>query len=118
MIDKIKNIFNHKEKRIENLFFFLIILVITLIVINKILDNEEKVDYENQIGVELANNSEVEYRDDLEKKLENILLILSIVVLDDCLQFLWSKRYLLKSSVLMLYTCFLIFNNIFSRVDL
>ena len=73
MIDKIKNIFNNKEKRIENLFFFLIILVITLIVINKILDSEEKVEYENQVGVELANSYELDNKDDLETRLEKIL---------------------------------------------
>ena len=37
MIDKIKKIFENKEKRIENLISLLIILVITLIVINKII---------------------------------------------------------------------------------
>lgn len=42
MIDKIRNIFLNKEKRVENLISFLIILVITLIVINKILKEDEK----------------------------------------------------------------------------
>lgn len=73
MIDKIKKIFNNKEKRIENLFFLLIVLVITLIVINKILDKEETVDYENQVGVELASSYEQTEKDNLENKLENIL---------------------------------------------
>lgn len=77
MFEKIKKIFTNKEKRIENLISFLIILVITLIVINKILkkDNNENKDYKNQVGVELAieevqSNTE---SSDLEKKLENIL---------------------------------------------
>ena len=81
MIDKIKKIFENKEKRIENLISLLIILVITLIVINKILDTggnnvnseKESFDIQNEVGVELAKN----YRDlvstDLEKRLENIL---------------------------------------------
>lgn len=77
MIEKIKKIFTNKEKRIENLVSFLIILVITLIVINKIL-SEDKVknkDFENQVGVELA-SSKVEDNEnsvDLEDRLENIL---------------------------------------------
>lgn len=79
-IEKIKNIFNNKEKRVENLVSFLIILVITLIVINKILKQDdtskEIVDYTNETGVELAmpNSSVSEnYTNDFEKRLENIL---------------------------------------------
>lgn len=76
---RIKNMFNNKEKRIENLISFLIILVITLIVINKILkqdnNNKESVDYTNEIGVELAtsNYSSGSISSEFEKKLENIL---------------------------------------------
>lgn len=77
MIDKLKNIFNNKEKRIENLVSFLIILVITLIVINKILkeDKTKEESYENQVGVELAVEtlSTNTRSDEFEKKLENIL---------------------------------------------
>ena len=66
----------NKEKKVENLVSFLIILIITVIVINKILSNEEEIkkdDYRNEIGVELASeNEEVNYID-LEKRLENIL---------------------------------------------
>lgn len=77
MLEKLKKIFNKKEKRIENLFSFLIILVITLIVINKIIKDDEtkKEDYKNEVGVELA-NQDGEYdvkQNDLEKKLESIL---------------------------------------------
>ena len=77
MIEKIKSIFTNKEKRVENLISFLIILIITLIVINKILksDDEPKEDYKNEIGVELAtigNNSNF-LDDNLEKRLEEIL---------------------------------------------
>lgn len=76
MIDKIKKIFTNKEKRMENLVSFLIILIITLIVINKILNNGENIDntyYENRVGVELATEKEEIVSTDLEKRLEDIL---------------------------------------------
>lgn len=77
MFEKIKKMFTNKEKRIENLVSFLIILVITLIVINKILSEkkEPNKDFENQIGVELAGTKaeEVESSADLESRLESIL---------------------------------------------
>lgn len=77
--EKLKKIFNDKEKRMENLISFLIILVITLIVINKILKqddtNKESIDYTNETGVELAtsNYSSGSMSNEFEKKLENIL---------------------------------------------
>lgn len=78
---KIKNIFNNKEKRMENLISFLIILVITLIVINKIIKEDdtskEMNDYKNEAGVELATSKSVSqnnnFSNEFEKKLENIL---------------------------------------------
>lgn len=75
---RIKNIFNNKEKRVENLISFLIILVITLIFINKILKGDEKKakgDYTNESGVELAlDNDEINVSyNEFEMKLENIL---------------------------------------------
>lgn len=76
MFDKLKNMFNNKEKRIENLVSFLIILVITLIIINKILKGDKKqINYENEVGVELATEVSAEEitSNDLERKLENIL---------------------------------------------
>ena len=81
MIDKIKKIFENKEKRIENLISLLIILVITLIVINKILDTggnnvnseKESFDIQNEVGVELAKNDRDLVSTDLEKRLEKIL---------------------------------------------
>lgn len=78
MLEKIKKIFNNKEKRIENLVSFLVILVITLIVINKILkgDNKSSKNYKNETGVELATEETVSTSnnsDDLELKLEKIL---------------------------------------------
>ena len=51
MFDKIKDIFNNKEKKKENMITFLIILVITLIIINKILQTpnvESKEDIEKE----------------------------------------------------------------------
>ena len=77
MFEKIKKIFSNKEKRIENLISFLIILIITLIIINKILQTDEKTnqDYTNQVGVELATETIESKSGDinLERKLENIL---------------------------------------------
>lgn len=79
MLDKIKNIFLNKEKRMENLISFLIILIITVIVINKILNNNDEsefnknINYDNEIGVELAKPKEEVLSTDLEKRLENIL---------------------------------------------
>lgn len=77
MLEKIKKIFNNKEKRVENLFSFLIILVITLIVINKIIKNDEQKseNFKNETSVELAKN-ETETtikQNDLEQELESIL---------------------------------------------
>lgn len=77
MFEKIKKIFTNKEKRIENLISFLIILIITLIIINKILSNDTKKEenYENKTGIELATpcSSEQIITDNLEEKLEDIL---------------------------------------------
>lgn len=75
MLDKLKKIFENKEKRIENLISLLIILVITLIVINKILESDKKegLEIKNEIGVELADKNIENISTDLEKRLENIL---------------------------------------------
>lgn len=79
-LEKIKKIFDNKEKRTENLISFLVILVITLIFINKIISEDntnEKKDYNNEIGVELATSNideiNLDVSDEFEKKLENIL---------------------------------------------
>ncbi len=76
MIDKIKSIFTNKEKRVENLISFLIILIVTLLIINRILKKEDEREYTNKTGVELAvstNSSENLSQDNLEQKLEKIL---------------------------------------------
>lgn len=78
MLDKFKKMFNEKDekKKNENLVAFLIILVITLVIINKILSKDEKRTIEKN---EVENSSisfeskEVSYNKDLEKELENIL---------------------------------------------
>ncbi len=76
-MEKLKKIFKNKEKRVENLVFFLVILIITLIVINKILEKESQTEnFKNEANVELATNLEdVNHAnsESLEKKLENIL---------------------------------------------
>lgn len=77
MLEKLKNIFLNKEKRIENLVSFLIVLIITLIIINKVIDDSEEIndDYTNQYGVELA-EKEIDIQnkeENLEEKLEKIL---------------------------------------------
>lgn len=74
MFEKIKKMFESKEKRIENLVSLLIILIITIIVINKIIEDDEKIenkDYQNEVGVELAQTEIIS--NDLEKRLEDIL---------------------------------------------
>lgn len=76
MIDKLKKIFENKEKRIENLISLLIILIITLIVINKIMDDgsqKENVEIQKEVGVELAEEKKEFISTDLEKRLETIL---------------------------------------------
>ena len=77
MLEKFKKIFQNKEKRVENLVFFLIVLVITLIVINKILEKEEQTQYvKNETNAELAFNVEensTQNSENIEKRLENIL---------------------------------------------
>lgn len=78
MLEKFKNMFKNKEKRVENLVFLLCLLIITLLVINRVLNPEEsKKDYYNEVGVELAKASNEpkieEGKNDLEKRLENIL---------------------------------------------
>ena len=83
MFEKIKNIFKEKDekKKTENLVAFLIILVITLIIVNKILSHDKR-QVSNTTGVELVNKefndannvnqlNQNEYG--LEKELETIL---------------------------------------------
>ena len=84
MFEKLKKIFSEKDekKKTENLVAFLIILVVTLIFMNKILSsdsNKKEEMYQNKFGVELVSNPEetttlVENEEDgLSKSLEEIL---------------------------------------------
>jgi stage III sporulation protein AG len=84
MLEKLKNMFNEKDekKKTENLIAFLIILVITLIVINKILNSDSnKTEVSNSVDTELVSTkiqntveeSSITDEYDLEEKLENIL---------------------------------------------
>jgi stage III sporulation protein AG len=84
MFEKLKKIFNEKDekKKIENLLSFLVILVITLIIINKIISVDTNLKEETSNSAELVNiNDEnddvtiVSSDEDLslEEKLKNIL---------------------------------------------
>ena len=82
MFEKLKKIFSEKDskKRNENLIAFLIILVITLIIINKILsEDENKNEVLNENTAELVTQSttnveEISIDDEnLKNELENIL---------------------------------------------
>ncbi len=72
MIEKLKK--NFKEKKIENLITFLIILVVTLIIINNILKDEEKIKNKDNFNtVKLVTTEENNIEEDLEIRLEKIL---------------------------------------------
>ena len=80
MFDKIKNMMNEKteKRKIENLVVFLIILIITLIIINKIIEgNESEKIMEENSNIELVssleNDVEIASEYDLEKRLKEIL---------------------------------------------
>lgn len=85
MIEKIKNLFKEKDdkKKIENLVSFLIILVVTLIIVNKILKDDSGNNQsfvQNQTDVQLVDNSKEDFElvdneenDSLETRLEKIL---------------------------------------------
>lgn len=74
-IDKLFKCDGSNKKKIENLSFFLIILVITVIAINFIWKDESTEDTEKDSSKKLASNSEeITYKeDDLESRLEDIL---------------------------------------------
>ena len=72
MLEKIKTIFENKDKKIENLVFLLIILVITLIAMNNILKDDKKEGSKNElVGAKLAGTEDVS--SSLEKRIESIL---------------------------------------------
>lgn len=82
MFEKFKNMFSSKDekRRNENLVAFLIILVITLVIINKILskdENENKSASENNAELVTQSSTEIEEicteNENLKTELENIL---------------------------------------------
>lgn len=75
-MEKIKKFLKEKDKnrKIENLVVFLVILVITLIIINNIIKGDKPKEKKNYSNAELASTSSEEIETDhLETKLENIL---------------------------------------------
>lgn len=73
-MEKLKKMLKDKNRKIENLVVFLVILVITLIIINKIIKEEEPKTAPNYSNAELASvSSDSVGSGDLEKRLENIL---------------------------------------------
>ena len=73
-MEKLKNLFKDKNKKIENLVVFLVILVITLIVINNIIKEDDVDEEKKYSGAELASvSTEETVQTSLEKRLENIL---------------------------------------------
>lgn len=73
MLEKFKKIFKNKDKKVENLVFLLVILIITLICINYIMKDDvktnEKEKYKDAV---LASSTEI-VGTDLENRIENIL---------------------------------------------
>lgn len=107
MFEKFKKIFSEKDskKRNENLIAFLIILVITLIIINKILsEDENKNETLNENNAELVTQSTIDVEEisiddeNLKNELENILSKISGVGKVEVL-----LTYSESSSVLPLY---------------
>ena len=107
MLEKFKKIFSEKDskKRNENLIAFLIILVITLIIINKILsEDENKNETLNENNAELVTQSTTDVEEisiddeNLKNELENILSKISGVGKVEVL-----LTYSESSSVLPLY---------------
>lgn len=73
-MEKLKKMLKDKNRKIENLVVFLVILVITLIIINKIIKEDEPKATPHYSNAELASvSSNSVGSDDLEKRLENIL---------------------------------------------
>lgn len=73
-MEKLKNLFKDKNKKVENLVVFLIILVITLVVINNIIKEDKKEEPKKYEKAELASTSSEDVaHNDLELRLEKIL---------------------------------------------
>jgi len=80
-IEKFKNIFSKKDteegknRNIENMVVFLVILIITIIIINTVLKEDEKIITKEDENTKLAETIQTNNTDenDISKKLENIL---------------------------------------------
>lgn len=73
-MEKIKKIFKDKNKKVENLVVFLVILVITLVIINNIIKGDNKENQKSYSDAELASADSAQVvSDNLEKRLEDIL---------------------------------------------
>ena len=75
MFEKIKRMFFSKEKRIENLISLLVILVLTMLIINKIIDDDkvEEKQFQNEVSTNTIEFASDIKSVDLEERLENIL---------------------------------------------
>lgn len=62
-----------KNRKTENLIFFLIVLIVTLIVINQILKDDTRKTPNNTVNTAVLANSDTTDMEDLSKKLEEIL---------------------------------------------
>lgn len=71
MIEKLKEMFKPKDKKVENLIFLLIVLIITLICINSIISDEEEPEDKKYKDAELASSSTSQTS--LEARIESIL---------------------------------------------
>ena len=84
----------NSKKRIENLAFFLIILIVTLIVINTIVnvDKNNKNENKESLYKELAvnNKSSAQNTDDLEEKIEHILGTMSGIRQSKCFNYIFT----------------------------
>jgi len=105
MLEKWKKIFQGKDdkKKTENLVAFLVILVVTLIIMNKILNSDsgsKEGMYQNQTGVELVSAPKEETvlvdkgEDALEKNLEEILSKIKGVRNSGCFDYVSKREYL------------------------
>lgn len=71
MLEKLKEMFNKKNKKIENLIFLLVLLIITLVCINYIMKDSEPEMEDKYADAVLANAKNTSTS--LETRIENIL---------------------------------------------
>lgn len=73
MLEKLKNIFKDEKKKNENLIFFLLVLVITLFMINRIMKEDKKIPNTKEKSSDLEFVKSTDLDNVLEKRLESIL---------------------------------------------